>query len=124
MQPWASAFFYLPDPKDIENRHWPTSHRGRLYIHAGRKHDEDAPQWAFDAAPEPLRGYILGYVTLWRCVSPQERRTMRPPRSKWAVTGNDVYHWYVAHPVALEEPVRTRGYQGIWKIPDEIAAHL
>lgn len=49
---------------------------------------------------------------------------MRPPKSKWAVIGNDIFHWYVAQPVLLAEPVRTRGYQGIWKIPDVIADQL
>ena len=122
-QPWASAFFYMPSPKDIENRRWSTSYRGRLYIHAGRKADPDAPAWAKEIGSEP-RGCIIGYVTLWRCVSPQERRSMRPPKSKWAVIGNDVYHWYVSQPVALTEPVITRGYQGIWIIPDEVAAKL
>jgi hypothetical protein len=38
-QPWASAIIYAG--KDVENRSWTTSHRGRLYIHAWMRLDPE-----------------------------------------------------------------------------------
>jgi hypothetical protein len=38
-QPWA--WFIVNGYKDVENRSWPTSFRGPVLIHAGKKFDED-----------------------------------------------------------------------------------
>lgn len=40
MQPWA--WLIVNGHKDIENRTWSTTYRGRVLIHAGKKMDTDA----------------------------------------------------------------------------------
>jgi ASCH domain len=101
-QPWASAIIYAG--KDVENRSWPTKHRGRLYIHAGmtREADDILPP----GTPVP-QGAIIGYVTVTGCV--------RDSASPWAIPGN--WHWLLTDPVPLPEPIPARGRLSLWQPP-------
>lgn len=69
-QPWAWAI--IEGFKDVENRSWPTSYRGPLFIHAGLK---EAPLgWlalereGIDFLCEVEKGGIIGVVDLVACV--------------------------------------------------------
>ncbi len=43
--------------------------------------------------------------------------------SPWAeFDGGGVWHWTLADPEPLDEPVPMRGYQGLWTIPEEVVA--
>lgn len=107
-QPWASAIIYAG--KDVENRSWTTSYRGRVYIHAGMRLDpEDVLP---DGVPVP-RGAIIGHVELVNIVTDSA--------SRWAEPGQ--YHWLLAIPVALTSPVPARGRLGLWS-PDERMATM
>jgi hypothetical protein len=107
-QPWASAIIY--GGKDVENRGWTTSYRGRLYIHAGMQLD---PVDVLPADVPLLRGAIIGYVLLVNIVSDSD--------SWWAEQGK--YHWLLADPVVLRTPVSARGRLGLWS-PDETTAAM
>ena len=74
-QPWATLI--VRGIKDIENRSWPTTHRGRLLIHASKTPDSEAIQVVIEElAAEgiavtmddfPLGG-IVGEVEVLDCV--------------------------------------------------------
>jgi hypothetical protein len=101
-QPWASAIIWAG--KDVENRSWPTSYRGRLYVHAGmRLEDEDV----LPADVPVPRGCIIGYVDLVD--------VMTGSQSRWAEPGQ--YHWLLANPVPLPEPLPCKGALGLWNPP-------
>lgn len=78
-QPWA--YLILHGGKDVENRSWPTSFRGRLLIHASGgmtkrewKYARDYAIWQcgydkpFPAYESLHRGGIVGWVELVSCV--------------------------------------------------------
>jgi len=71
-QPWAWAI--LNAGKDIENRRWYTSVRGRVLIHAGKKYDIDGRDFLESLeiiAPEAEEiemGGIVGSVSIDDCV--------------------------------------------------------
>ena len=90
--------------KDIENRSWKTSYRGRLYIHAGKRWydgpETDHPD--FQRMTSDL-GKIIGYVTLTGCVQKSCSSWFYGP---WGFVLGD--------PVELEDPIPARGQQGFW----------
>lgn len=69
-QPWA--WLIVNGHKDIENRDWSTQLRGRIFIHAGKKHDGSPADWDWPsiARPEHLDyGGIVGEAEIVDCVA-------------------------------------------------------
>ena len=74
-QPWA--WLLVHGYKDIENRNWSTTFRGRCLIHAGKTFDQDGYEWVkrhFKKIDLPLpsefeRGGIVGWVNITDCVT-------------------------------------------------------
>ena len=72
-QPWA--WLIVNGYKPVENRSWPTTYRGPLLIHAGKKIDTDGLEWIRDEFPQielPQRfevGGIVGRVQISDCVT-------------------------------------------------------
>ncbi len=73
-QPWA--WLIIHGYKDVENRSWETSIRGKIYIHAGKTFDYDGYYWVkkrFEIdlpLPENFdHGGLVGIVDLIDCVS-------------------------------------------------------
>lgn len=112
---WAWAIMFAG--KDIENRDWPTSYRGRLLIHASMKKNP-AEQQAYarqticelsalrpsDLPAEFPRATILGSVELVDCVEDAD--------SPWA---SGVFHWILRDPRPLHQPiVGIKGKLKIW----------
>lgn len=117
MQPWAHAIIFGQPPKDVENRTWGTTYRGRLYIHAGRSDDQDAPgsAWAAgDAWHSHAHGAIIGYVTLADCVQSASGR-WTGPASPWA-EDDSPWQWVLADPVGLLRPLPCSGKLGMWRV--------
>lgn len=119
---WAWAILHAK--KDVENRIWRTSFRGRILIHSAKsvtdKEFGDAAAFIFDRfniqVPEPdtlPRGAIVGAVNIVDCV---EGST-----SEW-FTGP--YGFVLREPKALARPVRCRGNQGIFVVPNDVAASV
>lgn len=106
--------------KDIENRSWNTSYRGRIYIHAcGKKNGNlkyalsDEQRSAITAPASAmlkdndswLYSSIIGHVDLVDIVEDHP--------SIWAIPGN--YHWVLANPVMFDTPiVNVRGQLNLW----------
>lgn len=104
-QPWASLI--AAGIKDVENRAWPTTHRGPLLIHAGMGLDDDAlAEWR-DCLPATLpRGRVIARVELVDCV--------RTSRSDWAIPGD--WHWALADPRPMVRTPRVRGQLGLFEL--------
>lgn len=73
-QPWAWAIFYAG--KDIENRGWPTRHRGGLIIHAAKTYDSSGHDLLVQRfgltipTMDKLKfGGLIGTVNLIDCVT-------------------------------------------------------
>lgn len=73
MQPWA--WLIVSGQKDIENRSWSTTFRGRILVHAGKRMDVEGEMWlrnnmpwVFDKTMIFARGGIVGEVEITGCV--------------------------------------------------------
>lgn len=68
-QPWA--WLIVNGYKDIENRSWPTRFRGRVLIHAGKRHDGSPNEWDWPHIQRPDHldyGGIVGEAEIVDCV--------------------------------------------------------
>lgn len=63
-QPWPHRIFH--EDKDVENRDWPTRHRGWFIVHAGKSYDGGKPPQAHAALP---LGGIVGMARVVDCVT-------------------------------------------------------
>ncbi len=75
-QPWASLI--VEGVKDIENRNWFTHYRGRIYIHTGKRFDDQGAELLCRLYPDlkklvdnsrNMRGGMIGHVDLIDCVT-------------------------------------------------------
>lgn len=140
-QPWASLV--VLGIKRIETRHWPTTHRGPLAMHAGSakrsldgetgdygreliRHPLLVPHLRRAGLPERLDEWpfscILGHVDMHSC-----RRSSDFTRSGGQLTelerllgdySDGRYGWMFADPVALPTPIPSRGLPGLWEWKD------
>ena len=115
-QPWANAIFMAG--KDVENRAYRRKYRGPLLIHASLQIDS-APTTgppakrlqSVTAGPMPT-GAIIGVVRLLDVVENS--------RSKWAEP--DKWHWLLAEPQLLAEPITCAGKLGIFEVEIPLGA--
>ena len=125
-QPWATLI--MLGSKRYETRSWSTPYRGPLIIHAGKTLDREALDYfvrhGFHMPKGGLsRGALLGTVRMTDCricdpswtnqLDMSERRygDFMPGRFAWELTC--VHAW--------DKPVTCRGFQGLWKVPGDIA---
>jgi len=129
-QPWASLI--AVGQKKIETRHWSTSYRGPLAIHAALKWNGELreicqrePFWTvireagYGVKPLPL-GAIIATCRLTDCmrtdVAIEHSIFDRcPPHERWF--GDFSYGrwaWILEDVRALPEPIPAKGSQGLW----------
>lgn len=112
-QPYAELI--ARGEKPIENRTWPTSFRGRLFIHAGKSR-----AWMDDddlvAYPNMAFGALVATARLVDCV----RVTALPPELLDNEHANGPWCW-VLRDVNRIEPIPFRGAQGLWDVPSSVA---
>lgn len=122
LQPYA--WLIVNGHKDIENRGWRTSFRGRILIHAGKKysrreHDEYAEELAEDYPNRPSitlppfeqmpLGGIVGSATITDCV-------LEHP-SPWKIVGS----WgFVLKDQRVRPFVPYRGQLSIFGVPESV----
>jgi hypothetical protein len=90
-QPWA--WLIVNGYKGVENRDWPTKLRGWVGIHAGKKFDYEAYQWArakFPDIPMPAPdafdlGGIVGRAKLVGCVHEGDAHLLTARDKPWFV---------------------------------------
>ncbi len=124
--PWW--WFILHAGKDIENRDWPTSFRGTIYLHAGKWFSEPAviedASSALDCyeasgfsakgsisweAMKAARGCIVGKVDIVDCVTQSE--------SPWFF---GKYGFVLANPIVFTRPIPFTGALYLFDVPDDI----
>ena len=121
--PWA--WLLVAGYKDIENRTWRTSYRGRLLIHASLGADPEnfmpkQREWlefAGIAIPEDLpRGAIVGSVNLTGVVG-QQRDNSGTDTGQDGTTASPwfegPYGFLMTDAVEFEKPIQWRGRLGI-----------
>jgi hypothetical protein len=127
-QPWASLV--IDGHKDIENREWWTSLRGRVAIHAGKNTTKseireaaatfdsalgqrhDAEKWKQFTDSMPM-GCIVGTVEIVDCV--------RQSESPWFFGR---YGFVLRNPRKLTQPISINGALGFWEVPAHISELL
>ncbi len=120
-QPWAD--WIVSGKKDIENRTWRTSYRGRILIHAAKTivSDSEIENYQLPIARTTLRAQaggipcvtsaIIGSVEVVDCV-------MNHP-SEWAE--KDVWNWVLANPIKFENPIlNVAGKLSLWEFCEDI----
>ena len=132
-QPYASLIV-LPDDderaKRVENRTWPTDHRGPLLIHAGKSR-----RWLVgDNYGIPLDdmpfGFIVGICELRGCV-PKHPMSGNPHgfgdatinRWPWLAFHRHAegpFCWVLAECRKFAEPIPYRGMQGLFEVPKHL----
>jgi activating signal cointegrator 1 len=136
-QPWGTAIVVLA--KLIETRHWSTSYRGPILIHAAKTHQADyyLDEPEFQAS---LRGHdiaygcLLGVADLVACMRTEHLRELpevNRDRGGWRELDMGDYSdgrfgWVFKNIRKLPEPIPYRGAQGIFnaEIPDDVAISL
>ena len=128
-QPWA--WLIVAGHKDIENRTWRTSYRGRLLIHASLATEPDdfpmqrqwIENWTGIVIPEDLpRGAIVGSATLSHvdCGDGYQGDGLACS-SPWF---EGPYGFHMADAVEFAEPIQCRGQLGIRDVSDSLAARV
>ena len=128
VQPFAHLI--AAGAKRVENRSWPTSHRGPLAIHAGKArtyNGESVADLARDDDIDPAKlafGAVVAVVDLVDCVELISGGIDRDRTPAWAM---QKYPWLDGHvhregPVCwvlanlrrLADPIQVKGAQGLW----------
>lgn len=110
-QPYAELI--ARGDKPIENRTWPTRHRGPLAIHAGKSRE-----WLSDgdetSHPGMAFGAVVALAELYDCV----QLSGLPPELVGHAHANGPWCWLLRN-VRRVTPTPYRGAQGLWRISDE-----
>jgi len=124
-QPWA--WLIVAGHKDIENRKWRTSYRGRLLIHASQAMEpDDFPmqrEWIETCGiviPEDLpRGAIVGSVNLTEVYSDgRDENLLDIYDGKGSPWFEGPYGFEMADAVQFHQPIPYRGSLGIREASD------
>jgi activating signal cointegrator 1 len=129
-QPWASL--WLSDAKVHETRHWPTSHRGWLLVHAAKRKVDDFSGDRIDDICSGLFGNhwgqelpfgaLIGMVNLVGCTASDtlpigyqqtddyECGDFSPGRFAWRRSAFKLF----------KPSIPYRGMQGIFNVPDNL----
>lgn len=110
-QPWADLI--VNGIKDIENRTWKTSYRGKLFIHASKSFDRKGYLWIKDKfqfvnllyEDEYIRGHVIGISEIIDCVTYSDSRWFEGP-----------YGFVLINSARLEKPFTYKGKLGIFNI--------
>ncbi len=121
LQPFAHAI--AVGEKRVENRSWPTTHRGELAIHAGKSRRrvtaEDECRW-----PDMAFGAVVAVAELTDCIAlaDLEDAVAEKPSLAWLLTHRHVEGpiiWVLANVRRLAEPIPCLGQQGLFDLPAE-----
>ncbi len=132
-QPWASL--WLSPRKVHDTRHWSTSHRGWLLVHAAKRFekkfeaddplrlildDEFGGHWAMDLPT----GALIGMVEIVACRRTEEIAFPQPIESsddyQCGDFGDERFGWQRGGYRCFDRPIPYRGAQGIFSVPDNL----
>lgn len=113
-QPWAWAVTHLE--KNIENRTWPTTHRGEIFIHAGKGWDANGAAWIeqnFNVEIPPQSQMASGeLVAKCEIVDCQHWSETKEHHLPWSQKFG--FQWFLEDIEVLETPIPLRGKLGIF----------
>jgi hypothetical protein len=122
--PWAT--FIVKGIKDVENRLWKTSYRGKLLIHSSMKSETSVifskeiirelgkyPCGSYLSDGDYINGCIIGSVDLTDCVVGYP--------SIWAEKSDEItiYNWVLENPAEFEKPIPCKGKLGLWTLSND-----
>lgn len=87
-QPYAELI--LRGEKRVENRTWPTSYRGRMYVHAGKSREWWDAETDAKRFPNAAWGAVVAIATLADCINHGD---LFGPHRKW----DEKYPWLREH---------------------------
>ncbi|GAA2780603.1 hypothetical protein [Kitasatospora aburaviensis] len=112
-QPWLAAI--LAGDKQVENRSWPTRHRGPVVLHAARALARDGQTdphvravLARPGAPTLTTGALAATANITDCH--RDTGCCRP----WGLPG--LWHWTLTDVQALADPIPAAGRLGLWRL--------
>lgn len=133
-QPWASL--WLSRNKPYETRHWPTTHRGQLLVHATKKFVRDVEpvlarvlknefgaEWSTDLPT----GAIIGMVDLIDVVSVETicLKGLDPEQQACGDFSPGRFGWRRGSYWLFREPIPYRGHQTLFNVSlNTVAAQL
>lgn len=122
-QPMAWAIFH---GKDVENRHWQTKFRGRIYIHASQGFDKEHydlvkatlgltnPGLRIPKPEDFVHGALIGEVDIVDCTKEFD--------SLWAM--NSQWHFKLKNATEYAKPIPCRGALGFFTPDIEVKANV
>lgn len=134
-QPWATLWLLRdPDEKVFETRHWSTTHRGPLLIHAAKKRDGDVREALecggyFESrlvrhgmSPAALAfSALIGIIDLIGC---HRMRNIPEPGERESMAGHwapERYAWERGPNVRIfDAPIHYRGSQRFFDVPSGV----
>lgn len=149
-QPWAEPVVDGIKPIENRPKPWPLTVPlpARIGIHAGQFHSHTRFRREQDKLRDVLRaagyssehpqywswevtfGALLGFVTVVsfhhadQCWEFDDRRLIGPGPEGFHCSAfgfPDQYHYVLEDAVRLAQPVRMRGWQGLWRLPADVA---
>ncbi len=130
-QPWATLM--VIGAKRNETRHWGTSYRGVLGIHAAKYWPKENQELCRE---EPFRsalakagqlplGALIGTVELVMCVPTEVFSGFTPvkieePELSFGDYSPGRFAWLNGNPVQFTLPIAYRGSQGFFEVPDSL----
>jgi hypothetical protein len=135
-RPWPTLIFNAG--KDVENRSWPTRHRGDLLIAAAGRWEPgaltfakalgemaartggDKPETAALDLPGDRRAYpagIIGVVELYDVCTYALQHPGQTCGCSWWASFN-MAHWKIRNPRLFDQPIPHRGLQRLWQVAD------
>ncbi len=122
-RPWAQLI--IGGHKAVENRSWVAAYRARLWVHGGQRWDPEGADLAahiglveFTDPTACPTGYLGTVELVGAHAAAPTRRCCRP----WGQAGPGVWHWQMADPRPLAEPVPGSGRLGLYRPPAHLAA--
>lgn len=127
-QPWASL--WLTDMKVHETRHWKTSYRGFLYVHAAKRpigrfdldprlEDLCTEEWGGHFRKDLPFGSVIGIVELVSMISTNDFvPDKKHPNYLCGDWSADRWGWQRADNPTHIGPWPYKGQQGMWEISD------
>ena len=124
-QPYAALI--VRGDKLVENRNWPTNHRGRIAIHAGKSREwlDDEDEKHFAERGEPLVfGAVVGEARIADVLHIYDicrgDYDAKYPWLKDHEHTNGPWCWVLADVTRYDNPVLWKGAQGMWNFPDAV----
>lgn len=121
-QPYAALI--VRGDKLVENRTWPTSHRGRIAIHAGKSREwlDDEDEREFAERGDPLVfGAVVGEARIADVLHIDGiRRGDHDEKYPWLKDHehtNGPWCWVLEDVTRYEAAVPWKGAQGMWELP-------